>query len=82
MAGKHGAMKVDKRLSHRMGTPENTTMVNYSDKHYELLAATIKRYLKGVGDDITLVELGKAINIIVEMVERESMRDDREARNK
>jgi phosphoribosylformylglycinamidine (FGAM) synthase PurS component len=57
-------------------------MVNYSDKHYELLATTIKRYLKGTGDNITLVELGKAINMIVEMVERESMRDDREARNK
>ena len=57
-------------------------MVNYSDKHYELLATTIKRYLQGVGKDITLLELGKAINMIVEMVERESMRDDREARNK
>jgi hypothetical protein len=57
-------------------------MANYSDKHYVLLATTIKRYLKGAGDDITLVELGKAINMIVEMVERESMRDDREARNK
>jgi hypothetical protein len=54
----------------------------YSDKHYVLLAKTIKNYLEGVGDDITLVELGKAINMIVEMVERESMRDDREARNK
>jgi hypothetical protein len=57
-------------------------MTNYSDKHYELLATTIKRYLQGVGDDITLVELGKAINMIVEMVERESMRDMREERNK
>jgi len=57
-------------------------MANYSDKHYELLATIIKRYLQGVGDDITLLELGKAINMIVEMVERESMRDDREARNK
>lgn len=54
----------------------------YDDKHYEMLANNIKRYLKGVPDTITLVELGKAINMIVEMVERESMRDDREARNK
>lgn len=57
-------------------------MVNYSDKHYELLATTIKRYLKGAADNITLVELGKAINMIVEMVERESMRDMREEHNK
>jgi len=57
-------------------------MANYSDKHYILLAETIKRYLKGAGDSITLVELGKAINMIVEMVERESMRDMREERNK
>lgn len=56
-------------------------MVNYSDKHYELLATTIKRYLKGAGDNITLVELGKAINMIVEMVERESMRDARDEAN-
>ena len=57
-------------------------MVNYSDKHYEMLATTIKRYLKGADNDITLIELGKAINMIVEMVERESMRDMREERNK
>lgn len=57
-------------------------MENFDDKHYELLATTIKRYLEGVGDDVTLVELGKAINMIVDMVERESMRDAREARNK
>ena len=57
-------------------------MAKFNDKHYELLAATIKRYLQGVGDDITLLELGKAINMIVEMVERESMRDMREERNK
>jgi hypothetical protein len=57
-------------------------MANYSDKHYILLAETIKRYLKGVGEDITLLELGKAINMIVEMVERESIRDMREERNK
>jgi hypothetical protein len=57
-------------------------MEKFNDNHYELLATTIKRYLKGVGDDITLVELGKAINMIVEMVERESMRDMREERNK
>ena len=56
-------------------------MASYSDKHYELLATTIKRYLKGAGDDITLVELGKAINIIVEMVERESIRDMRDEAN-
>jgi hypothetical protein len=56
-------------------------MVNYSDKHYELLATTIKRYLKGTGDNITLLELGKAINMIVEMVERESIRDARDEAN-
>lgn len=61
---------------------KDTTMENFDDKHYELLATTIKRYLEGVGDDVTLVELGKAINMIVDMVERESMRDAREARNK
>ena len=65
-----------------MATQENTTMANYSDKHYELLANNVKRYLKGADDSITLVELGKAINLIVEMVERESMRDMREEHNK
>lgn len=57
-------------------------MNNYNDRHYELLANNVKRYLKGAGDDVTLVELGKAINMIVEMVERESMRDMREEKNK
>ena len=56
-------------------------MASYSDKHYEMLATTIKRYLKGAGDSITLVELGKAINMIVEMVERESIRDMRDEAN-
>jgi hypothetical protein len=57
-------------------------MEAFNDRHYELLAKTIKRYLEGAPDTLTLVELGKAINMIVEMVERESIRDMREERNK
>jgi hypothetical protein len=57
-------------------------MVNYSEKHYELLADNVKRYLTNVPESITKVELGKAINLIVEMVERESMRNMRQERNK
>lgn len=57
-------------------------MANFDNKHYELLAKTVKRYLEGAPDTLTLVELGKSINIIIEMVERESMRDSREERNK
>lgn len=57
-------------------------MASFDDKHYELLAKTIKRYLEGAPDTLTLVELGKSINMIIEMVEHESMRDAREARNK
>ena len=57
-------------------------MQNFDDKHYEILAKTVKRYLEGAPDTLTLVELGKAINMIIEMVERESMRDAREQRNK
>ena len=57
-------------------------MASFDDKHYELLASNIKRYLKNVPESVTLIELGKAINMIVEMVEHESMRDAREARNK
>jgi len=57
-------------------------MVNYSEKHYELLADNVKRYLTNMPESITKVELGKAINLIVEMVERESMRDMRQERNK
>ena len=57
-------------------------MVNYSEKHYELLADNVKRYLTNVPESITKVELGKAINLIVEMVERESMSDMRQERNK
>jgi hypothetical protein len=57
-------------------------MVNYSEKHYELLADNVKRYLTNVPESTTKVELGKAINLIVEMVERESMRDMRQERNK
>ena len=53
----------------------------YDDKHYEMLANNVKRYLKGAPDTITLVELGKAINVIVEMVERESIRDMRDNAN-
>lgn len=54
----------------------------FSDQHYELLASNIKRYVQNAPERITKVELGKAINMIVEMVERESIRDAREARNK
>jgi hypothetical protein len=57
-------------------------MASFNDKHYELLALNVKRYVLNAPDTISKVELGKAINMIVEMVERESMRDDREARNK
>ena len=57
-------------------------MERYSEKHYELLADNVKRYLTNVPESITKVELGKAINLIVEMVERESMRDMRQERNK
>lgn len=57
-------------------------MASFDDKHYELLANTVKRYLLNAPESITKVELGKAINMIIEMVEHESMRDAREARNK
>lgn len=57
-------------------------MASFDDKHYELLATNIKRYVKNAPESLTKVELGKSINMIVEMVERESMRDAREARNK
>jgi len=57
-------------------------MNKYNERHYELLADNVKRYLTNVPESITKVELGKAINLIVEMVERESMRDMRQERNK
>jgi hypothetical protein len=57
-------------------------MNKYNERHYELLADNVKRYLTNVPKSITKVELGKAINLIVEMVERESMRDMRQERNK
>ena len=57
-------------------------MASFDDKHYELLALNVKRYLLNAPESLTKVELGKAINLIVEMVEHESMRDAREARNK
>jgi len=57
-------------------------MQKFDDCHYELLAKTVKRYLDGAPDTLTLLELGKAINMIIEMVEHESMRDARESRNK
>lgn len=57
-------------------------MASFDDKHYELLTLNVKRYLLNAPESLTKVELGKAINMIVEMVERESMRDAREARNK
>lgn len=57
-------------------------MNNFDDKHYELLALNVKRYLLNAPESLTKVELGKAINLIVEMVEHESMRDARQERNK
>ena len=57
-------------------------MASFDDKHYELLAYNVKRYLLNAPESLTKVELGKGINMIVEMVEHESMRDAREARNK
>ena len=56
-------------------------MARYDEKHYELLASNIKRYLENVPENLTKVELGKAINLIVEMVERESIRDARDVAN-
>jgi hypothetical protein len=53
----------------------------YSEKHYELLSSNVKRYLENVPESLTKVELGKAINLIVEMVEREAMRDARDVAN-
>lgn len=57
-------------------------MEKFSDQHYELLAYNVKRYLLNAPESLTKVELGKAINMIVEMVEHESMRDARQERNK
>ena len=56
-------------------------MNNFDDKHYALLATNIKRYLLNAPESVSKVELGKAINMIVEMVEHESMRDARQERN-
>ena len=60
---------------------ENTTMEKFNDKHYELLTLNVKRYLLNAPDTISKVEMGKAINMIVEMVERESIRDARDEAN-
>lgn len=57
-------------------------MASFDDKHYELLAQNVKRYVSNAPESLTKVELGKAINLIVEMVEHESMRDARQKRNK
>ena len=65
-----------------METQGNTIMASFDDKHYELLSINVKRYVLNAPESLTKVELGKAINMIVEMVEHESMRDAREARNK
>ena len=56
-------------------------MASFDDKHYELLAQHVKRYVSNAPESLTKVELGKAINLIVEMVERESMRDARDLAN-
>ena len=56
-------------------------MENFDDKHYELLTLNVKRYLLNAPESLTTVELGKGINMIVEMVERESMRDARDLAN-
>ena len=74
-------MKIDRKSSLRMATQENTIMARFDDKHYELLATNIKRYLLNAPESVSKVELGKAINMIVEMVEHESMRDARQERN-
>ena len=74
-------MRKDRKLSHRTAIPENTTMEKFNDKHYELLTLNVKRYLLNAPDTISKVEMGKAINMIVEMVERESIRDARDEAN-
>ena len=56
-------------------------MASFNDKHYELLALNVKRYVLNAPDTISKVEIGKAINMIVEMVERESIRDMRDEAN-
>jgi hypothetical protein len=56
-------------------------MEKFNDKHYELLTLNVKRYLLNAPDTISKVEMGKAINMIVEMVERESIRDARDEAN-
>jgi hypothetical protein len=56
-------------------------MEKFNDKHYELLTLNVKRYLLNAPDTVSKVEIGKAINMIVEMVERESIRDARDEAN-
>lgn len=55
------------------------------DKHYELLGSNVVRYLKSVANKehpLSNTEIGKAINMMVELIEREAERDSREERNK
>lgn len=49
-------------------------------KHYELLATRVSRYVKNV--DASPEEIGKAIEMIYKLIEREAERDYREEHNK
>lgn len=63
----------------------SNTPTPMTDKHYELLGANIVRYLKSVmakEHPLSNVEIGKAITMMIELVEREAMRDSREEHNK
>lgn len=55
-----------------------------NEKHYELLGANCVRYVKSMlnKEVYSDVEVGKAIAMIVQMVEREAERDSREEKNK
>lgn len=49
-------------------------------KHYELLASRVSRYVKNV--DASPEEIGKAIEMIYELIQREAERDSRQEKNK
>lgn len=56
-----------------------------NEKHYELLGANVVRYVKSVTSkehQVNNTEIGKAIAMMVQMIEREAERDSREERNK
>jgi hypothetical protein len=50
------------------------------NKHYELLATRVTRYIKNV--DASPEEIGKAIEMIYKLIEREAERDSRQEKNK